>query len=335
MTDLTNPNSHKPAPGAGRVFDVIVVGGGLAGLAGALTLARARRSVLVVDAGRPRNAPAAHAHGYLSRDGVPPLDLLAAGRAEVAGYGGQIVAGTVTHLARRPAGGFLVTLADGTSWQARRLLVATGLVDEYPDIPGLAEHWGRDVVHCPFCFGWELRDAPLGVLALGPQAVAQALMWRQWSPDVILFLHTAARPTQEQAEQLAARGISVIEGEVTGIEVTGDRLSGVRLRSGQVIPRRALAIGPRFEARHAVLDDLGVTVTEHPLGIGHQVQADATGLTAAPGVWVAGNAADVIAGVMQAAASGVTAAAAVNADLTAEDTAAAVAAARASQAAAS
>ena len=335
MTDQTSPKSEQAANGTRRAVDVIVAGGGLAGLSGALTLARARRSVLVVDAGQPRNAPAAHAHGYLSRDGVPPLDLLAAGRAEVAGYGGQIITGTVTHLARCPAGGFRVTLADETSWQARRVLVATGLVDEYPDIPGLAERWGRDVVHCPYCFGWELRDMPLGVLAFGPEAAAQALMWRQWSPDVILFLHTAARPAEEQAEQLAARGISVVEGEVAGIQVTGDRLTGVRLRSGQVIPRRAVVIGPQFEARHAVLDDLGVTVTAHPLGIGHQVQADATGLTAAPGVWVAGNAADVTAGVMQAAASGVTAAAAINADLTAEDTAAAVAAALASRAAVS
>jgi thioredoxin reductase len=328
MTDRTKRSNGK-TPGTGPAVDAVVAGGGLAGLAGALTLARARRSVLVVDAGHPRNAPAAHSHGYLTRDGTPPLDLLAAGRAEIAGYGGEILAGTITSLARLPGGGFGVTLAGGTSRQARRVLVATGLVDEYPGIPGLAERWGRDVVHCPYCFGWELRDAPLGVLGTGPHAAMQALMWRQWSPDVTLFRHTAPGPCGEQTEQLAARGIRVIEGEVTGIEVTGDRLSGVRLRSGRVIPRRALVIGPQFEARHALLDGLGVSVTEHPLGIGHQVQADATGLTAAAGVWVAGNAADVTAGVMQAAASGVTAAAAINADLTAEDTAAAVTAWRA------
>lgn len=305
-------------------MDVIVVGGGLAGLAGALTLVRARRSVLVIDAGHPRNAPAAHAHGYLTRDGESPLELLAAGRAEVSGYGGQIITGTVTSLARLP-GGFGVTLDDGTGHRARRMLVATGLVDEYPAIPGLRDRWGRDVVHCPFCFGWELRDQPLAVLATGPHAAEQALMWRQWSQDVVLFSHTAPSPAPEQAERLAARGIGVVEGEVIGVEVTGDHLSGVRLRSGQVIPRRAVVIGPRFEARHALLGDLGVSLVEHPLGIGHQVAADATGQTAAAGVWVAGNAADVTAGVMQAAASGVTAAAAINADLSAEDTAAAVA----------
>jgi thioredoxin reductase len=288
------------------------------------------RSVLVVDAGHPRNAPAAHSHGYLTRDGSSPLELLATGRAEVAQYGGQISTGTVTALTRLPGGGIEAGLTDGTVRRARRVLVATGLVDEYPDIPGLRERWGRDVVHCPFCFGWELRGRALGVLATGPHAAAQALMWRQWSNDVALFLHTEPAPAPDQAEQLAARDIRLIADEVTGIEVSDDRLSGIRLRSGQVISRSALVIGPQFEARHALLDSLGVPVAEHPLGIGHQITADATGRTTAADVWVAGNAADVTAGVMQAAASGVTAAAAINADLTAEDTAHAVAARRAS-----
>ncbi len=324
----SNERDHQQTtPGRDGVADVIVVGAGLAGLAGALTLVRARRSVLVIDAGHPRNAPAAHAHGYLTRDGTPPLDLLTTGRAEVAGYGGQLMTGAVTSLARLPGGGFEVTLAGGTGRRARRILVATGLVDEYPDIPGLRDRWGRDVVHCPFCFGWELRDQPLAVLATSRQAAAQALMWRQWSQDVALFLHTAPRPTPEELEQLAARDVSLVAGEVTSIEVTGDRVSGVRIQSGQVVPRRAIVIGPRFEARHALLDSLDASVVEHPLGIGHQVAADATG-RATGGVWVAGNVADVTAGVMQAAASGVTAAAAINADLTAEDAAAAVAARR-------
>ncbi len=185
-----------------------------------------------------------------------------------------------------------------------RILAATGLVDELPAIPGLRERWGRDVVHCPFCFGWELRDQPLAVLATSPQATAQAIMWRQWSPDITLFLHTEPSPAPEQAAQLAALGVSLVADEVAALEITGDRLTGVRLRSGQVIPRRAIIIGPRFQARHALLDDLAVTITEHPLGIGHQVAADATGRTAAAGVWVAGNTADVTAGVMQAAESG-------------------------------
>ncbi len=309
-------------------LDVVVVGGGLAGLGAALVLGRARRSVLVVDAGQPRNGPADHAHGYLTRDGASPLELLSAGRGEVLAYGAEIVAGTVSSIGRLSSGGFRVAASDGAGWDARRVLVTTGLVDELPDIPGLRERWGRDVVHCPYCFGWELRDEPLGVLADGPHAVAQALMWSQWSRDIVLFRHTEPAPTGEQAEQLAARGVDVIDGEVAAVEVIEDRLSGVRLRSGRLVRRRALVIGPRFVARHAVLDDLGVTVAEHPRGIGCQVAADATGLTAVAGVYVAGNVADVTAGVLQAAAAGVTAAVAINADLIAEDTADAVAATR-------
>src|SRR6478609_7501334 len=151
-------------------YDVVVVGGGAAGLSGALTLARARRRVLVVDAGEPRNAPAGHVHNYLAREGTPPADLLAAGRAEVAGYGGAVVQGRVTTAERRDDGTFRVTLEDGRRTDARRLLVTTGLVDELPDIPGVAQRWGRDVLHCPFCHGWETRDRAIGVLATGPQS---------------------------------------------------------------------------------------------------------------------------------------------------------------------
>jgi thioredoxin reductase len=281
--------------------------------------------VLVVDAGHPRNAPAAHSHGYLTRDGASPLELLKVGRLEVRGYGGTIIESEVTSLERLSDGGFYAALSDGTSHRARRVLVATGLVDELPHVPGLRERWGRDVMHCPYCFGWEVQDQPLGVLGTGPLAAAQALMWRQWSDDVMLLRHTAPELTDEQWEQLTARGIGVVDGEVVALESKDDRLTGVRLASGQVIPRSAVVVGPRFAARHALLDGLGVTVIEHPLGIGEQVKADPTGL-AAPGVYVAGNVTDVTAGVMQSAASGVTAAAAINADLTAEDTARAVAA---------
>jgi thioredoxin reductase (NADPH) len=306
-----------------RLVDVVVVGGAFAGLGGALTLARARRSVVVVDDGKPRNAPAAHSHTYLSRVGVSPLEILTIGRAEVAKYGVLTIDGQVEILERLPGGTFRVAIAGGGEWEARRLLAATGLVDELPEVPGLRERWGRDVVHCPFCFGWEMREKPLGVLATGPHAVAQALMWRQWSRDLILFQHTEPAFTEEQTIQLAARGIRVVEGEVVAVEVTDDHLSGVRIGSGQVIDRAYLVLSPRLSARHALLEPLGAAVAEHPLAIGSQVQADSTG-RAAPGVWVAGNLVDVTAGVIQAAASGVTAGAAINADLTAEDVSRAV-----------
>jgi thioredoxin reductase len=303
------------------VDDVAVVGGGLAGLSAALTLGRARRSVVVIDAGHPRNAPAAHMHGYLTRDGENPLEMLRVGRQEVRGYGGRVIEGNVVSITRLDDARFRLTTAEGTIYHARRVLVTTGLVDEYPDIPGLRERWGRDVVHCPYCFGWELRDRALAVLGTSPVAVMQALMWRQWSSDLVLFQHSAPEPTEEQSAQLAARGITVVPGEVEAIEINDDHVTGVRLASGKVHPREVVIVNPWFEARHGLLGPLGVAIVEHPAGIGRQVRADATGFTGVPGVWVAGNVLDVTAGVMQSAASGVTAAAALNADLTLEDTA--------------
>src|SRR5919107_1547066 len=174
-------------------YDVVVVGGGAAGLSGALALSRARRKVLVVDAGQPRNAPAGHVHNYLGREGTPPGELLAIGREEVAGYGGEVVTGEVVG-AERVGDVFRVDLADGSHVQARRLLVTTGLTDELPDIPGVRELWGSDVLHCPYCHGWEVRDQPVGVIASGPMAVHQALLFRQLTADLTLFLHNGPRP---------------------------------------------------------------------------------------------------------------------------------------------
>ena len=308
-------------------YDVVVVGGGAAGLSGALTLARARRSVLVVDAGEPRNAPASGVHGFLTRDGVSPAVLLEAGRAEVRRYGAELLDGRVAS-AGRVEDGFFVNLDDGSSVVARRLLVATGLIDELPEVPGVRERWGRDVLHCPYCHGWEFRDEPIGVLASGPMAVHQALLFRQLTADLTLFVHTAPRPTDEEAEQLAARDVTVVEGEVSSLEVDKDRLTGVRMRSGEFVPRRAVVVGPRFTARAGMLTGLGLETTPHPAGVGEHIEADESGLTAVPGVWVAGNVADLVAQVVGAAAAGVRAGAAINADLVAEETRRAVTARR-------
>ncbi|WP_406323640.1 NAD(P)/FAD-dependent oxidoreductase [Streptomyces sp. NBC_01637] len=319
--DETEKNSLTEAD---AVVDVVVVGGGVAGLSGALTLARSRRSVLVVDAGEPRNAPASGVHGLLSRDGIAPRELLRAGREEVIGYGGRIVSDRVVAV-RRDGERFVADTARGRSYGARRLLVTTGLVDELPDVSGLRERWGRDVLHCPYCHGWEVRDAPIGVLADGPAAVHQALLFRQLSADVTLFLHTGDDPGEEQWEQLAARGISVVDGEVAALEVSDDRLSAVRLSSGLRVPVRALVVAPRFDTRGEVLAGLGLTAVEHPMGVGSYMKSDASGFTGVAGVWVAGNVTELLGGVPAAAASGVQAAAAINADLVAADTDAAVA----------
>ncbi|RLK25973.1 thioredoxin reductase [Micromonospora sp. M71_S20] len=308
-------------------YDVVVIGGGAAGLSGALTLARVRRSVVVLDAGAPRNAPAEGVHGLLAREGMRPAELLDRGRVEVRGYGGRVVTGEVGAVARDD-GGFTVTLADGRTVRARRLLVATGLVDELPDVPGLRERWGRDVLHCPYCHGWEVRDRAIGVLASGPLSVHQALLFRQLSADVTYFGHTMPPLTDEQAEQLAARGIAVVDGEVAALEIVDDRLVGVRLGDGTLVRREALAVSSRMMARAGFLSALGLRPAEHPAGIGEHVPSDATGRTDVPGVWVAGNVTDPAAQVGAAAAAGVFAAAQINADLVAEETRRAVAAHR-------
>ena len=333
---MDGTRAQMPAAGQGAWYDVVVVGGGAAGLSGALALVRSRRLVLVVDSGEPRNAPAAHMHNYLSRDGAPPSELLSIGRAEVTGYGGEIIAGHVATIERLDSqddrGGFHVTLADGMRVYGRRLLVATGLIDELPDVPGVAERWGRDVLHCPFCHGWEVRDQAIGILNTGPMAVHQALLFRQLSADVILFQHTAPPLSEEQAEQLAARSITIIDGEVSALEVTDDRLAGVQLRTGAFIPCQAVVVAPRFVARGEVLRTLGLQTTNQEVA-GHMiatyVAANVTGATSVPGVWVAGNVADPMAQVITAAAAGLKAGAAIHADLIAEETTRAVAAFRA------
>ncbi|MFD4117488.1 NAD(P)/FAD-dependent oxidoreductase [Streptomyces niveus] len=315
-------------------FDVVVIGGGPAGLSAALTLARARRSVLVIDAGEPRNAPASHVHNYLGREGIAPGELLSVGREEVAGYGGEFMAGRVATVKGSAADGFRVVLEEGAAVAevtASRLLVTTGLVDELPPVPGVAERFGREVLHCPYCHGWEVRDTPVGVLATGPLAVHQAQMWRQWSDDVTLFRHTAPDFDDEQYEQLAARDIAVVDGEVAALEVTADRLTGVTLAGGRVIPVSAVVVAPLFTARGSLLADLGAPAVDREMAgqvVGSHVPTDPAGATSVPGVWAAGNVTDPTETVIGSAVAGLRAGAAINADLTAEDTRRAVAARR-------
>ncbi|TDU82500.1 thioredoxin reductase (NADPH) [Kribbella voronezhensis] len=309
-------------------YDVVVVGGGAAGLGGALALVRSRRSVLVIDEGTPRNAPAEHVHNYLTRDGVPPAEIYALGRAEVTGYGGEVRTGTVTAVTPGQDG-FEVLTADGTAVRARRLLVTTGLADQLPEVQGLAERFGRDVLHCPYCHGWEVRDQAIGVLATGVMAIHQAMLFSQLSSDVTLFLNDGPEPTEEQWEQLAARDISVVLGKVTAIEVADDKLSGVRLDGGRVIPCQALVVQPYAAARAAFLEGLGLKPAEveaNGVSIGTAVPSEPGGKTAVPGVWVAGNVADPRAQVITSAAAGLAAAAAINYDLIEEETRLAVAA---------
>jgi len=307
-------------------YDVLIIGGGAAGLSAALVLTRARRRVAVVDSGEPRNAPAAHMQGFLGSDGLPPTELLAAGRKEVSGYGGRLISGTVTRIESLPSGDglpqFDVSVDEGPPLRARRLVFATGLRDELPDIPGVRDRWGRDLLHCPYCHGHEVRDQPLGVLGGSTEAVTHAHLVRQWSDDVVFFSRGVAL-TGEQREQLATRSIRVVDAAVTRLVVEADRLTGVELETGEVVPRTAVFVRPRFVPRDILLTGLGCTTDDNGW-----VRVDATGRTSVRGVWAAGNAVNPRAQVITAAGEGSTAAIAVNNDLVEEDVRAAVVEAR-------
>ena len=295
-------------------YDVAVIGGGAAGLSAALVLSRARRKVIVVDAGAPRNAPVSHMHGYLSRDGSSPAELLGAGHREVHRYGGEIVDGTVTDLVPDGRLGFWALLAGGQRILTRRLLVTTGLRDELPDIPGLRDRWARDVLHCPYCHGHEVSDRRLGVLGGTADAVRYAQIVRQWSHDLTYFTSPDILTAVERTE-LLARDIGVVEGGIDRLVIDdADELRGVRMRDGCVIPVDALFVPPRFIPNSALLVGLGCEVD-----VDGWVTVDNTGRTSVPGVWAAGNIVDPGAQVITAAGAGSAAAIALNADLVEED----------------
>jgi thioredoxin reductase len=270
-------------------YDVIVIGGGPAGLSGAVALGRALREVLVIDSGEPRNAPAEGIHNFLTRDGMRPAEFLGAGREEVRRYGGTILDGEVVAARGGQEGGFTVELEDGSEHHAKRLLVTTGLKDQLPDIPGLAEQWGHTVLHCPYCHGYEVRGRSIGVIAINERASEQARLWRQWSPDV---------------QMIAGGDIAAIEPK------------GVRLKDGTFVARDALVIAARVAARANFLVTLGLEAAEHPSGAGtHVPSVDPTGRSAVPGVWLAGNVTEPMAQVISSAAAGLQAGAMINVDL--------------------
>lgn len=301
-------------------YDVVVIGGAASGLSAAVALARSRRSVLVLDAGDPRNAPAAHVHNFLSRDALSPSELYAVGRTELEAYGARVKRARVKAVHRD--GDLLLVITNEQQIRARRVVVATGLRDELPDIPGLASRWGIDVLHCPYCHGWEVRDKRLGILATGPMAVFQTLLFRQLSPHVTLLQHSGPRLTEDEHEQFDALDVQVVDGVVTQIQSGLTGLTGVQLVDGSRIDLEVLIVTPLVNARAEMLASLGLEPTEVLIGehvIGTQIDATAEGATAVPGIWAAGNVADLRATVVSAAAAGLTAAGAVNGDLVEED----------------
>lgn len=346
MKSSSHPTGPHAAPAHARTppnpditsetWDVVVIGGGAAGLSAAITLGRALRRVLVIDAGHPRNEPAAGAHNLLGNEGINPLELVARGREEALSYGARFVTGTVTDVTGSVEEGFTVSLDaqphDPTSPEAafrraassvaeapssvraRRIVLASGAADTLPSIPGLAERWGNDVIHCPYCHGYEVRGTRIGVLATGPMWLHQAKLIRQWSDDVTVLLDSQPAPSEEDRAALESRGIRIVEGSVTRILSADDQLTGAQV-DGRDAPVQldAILVGTRMRIDSALVTSLGLHTEENPMG--EFVPVDMRKATNVPGVFAAGNVTNVGAMVAASMADGVMAGALANMEL--------------------
>ncbi len=296
-------------------WDVIVAGGGAAGLSAALMLGRSRRRVLVIDAGSPRNRFTEHMHGVLGQEGAAPRDLLARGRREAAGYGVEFAEGRIDRV-EEGGDGLDVVATDGTVRSARALVVATGLTDELPDIPGLAERWGNTVLHCPYCHGWEVREQRLGVLVLSPLGLHQAQLIRQWS-DQVTVLADPELLGADVARRLRSRGVDIVTEPVAEILGESPRIDGVRLRGGDEIPLDAVFTAGTPRPHDAFLGALDLTRTETPFG--SFLEVDPMGATSHSRVWAIGNVVNPGANVPMSIGAGAFTGGAVNAALVSED----------------
>ena len=285
-----------------RRCDVAVIGGSAAGLAGALQLARQRRSVIVVDDGTPRNAPADHMHGYLGRENAAPEELRAIGREEVRSYGGEVLSGRVLGV-RRDGDRFRVELTGGGALLARRVLVASGIIDDLPDIDGVRERWGRSVIHCPFCHGWEVRDERVVQVVTHPMNLHPTSIMRHLTDRLSVVLHGGVEVDGDAVRELERAGVPVYAATVMRVTDAAGALS-VELDDGTRLAADAVLVGSRFRARLDALAGLGLEPTVHASGLGDVLAADATGRTSVAGVFAAGNVVDPGLQVLPAAANG-------------------------------
>lgn len=296
------------------MYDVIIVGGGPAGLSAALMLGRSRRRVLLCDTGRPRNAASRAMHGFLSRDGVPPSEFLAIAREQLQRYDTVELRNVeVVEAACRPDARFHVVLGDGSTFTARKLLIATGVVDNLPQIPGFAELYGRSVFHCPYCDGWEVRDRPLAIYGRGARGLGLSLELTGWSRDLILCSDGPAGIDADGLERLRRNGISVREERVLRLEGR-DALERVVFESGEPLPRHALFFTTGQTQQSTLAVNLGCEFNEKGT-----VRTGKYETTHLPGLYVAGDASRAVQWVVVAAAEGAEAAFAINTDLLKED----------------
>ncbi len=283
-------------------YDVIIIGGSFAGLSAAMQLARARRQVLLVDAARPRNRYAAHAHGFLGQDGVPPQEIVANARAQLARYPTVSFLDGEAIQALAQDGGFAVVMAGGEQVRGARLILATGMRDELPPLPGLQARWGQTVLHCPYCHGFEVAGEPLGVLAAHPMSVHQAMLLPDWGPTTY-FTQGQFEPSPEDARHLAARGVRVERTPVVALRGDAPALTGVVLTDGREVPLRALFVASRVHMASPLAGQLGCEFDEGPLG--RVIRVDDMKQTTVPGVFAAGDASTPMSNATLASASGV------------------------------
>ena len=295
-------------------YDCIVVGGGPAGLSGALILGRCRRNVLVCDAGEPRNARAAGLHGYLTRDGTEPEEYLRLARQELERYPTvELHRGEIVE-ARRASGGFTVVCAGGLQLRARKLLLATGVVDEIPDINGLRELYGKSVHHCPYCDAWEWRDQPLAVYGRAEPGTALALALTVWSDDIVLCTDGPSGLSAEEERELDRAGIEVRDDPVVRVEGRDRLLERIVFAQGDPLPRRALFFCTGQQQRSQLAASLGAR-----LNAKGTVETGSCEVTNVPGLYVAGDASKDAQFVIVAAAEGTEAGMAINKALLKED----------------
>nr|WP_231679390.1 MULTISPECIES: NAD(P)/FAD-dependent oxidoreductase [unclassified Citromicrobium] len=284
------------------MYDVIVVGGSFAGMSAAMQLARARQKVLVIDAGMPRNRFADEAHGFLGQDGRAPAAIMREARRQMLHYPTVEITSGEALAARALGEGFVIELADGSEHRGKRLVLATGVADELPPIPGMRERWGATVLHCPYCHGYEIRDHPLGVIAAHPMSAHQALLIPDWGPTTF-FTQGEFEPEPAELEGFAARQITIERTPVVELLGTAPALDGVRLADGRLIEVAAVFTAPRTKAATPLAAMLGCEHEDGPTG--PHIKVDQWGATSVAGVWAAGDAATPMHNATLASAAGV------------------------------
>ena len=289
MLAIDNPEKASNSVPETTHFDVIVVGGSFAGMAAALQVARARRRVLVIDAGQPRNRFATAAHGFLGQDGEPPSDITQAGRDELLKYSTvQFVEDEAVQAQRQDDGLFSITLSSGAAYLGDRIILAMGVIDRLPESPGLSERWGKSVVHCPYCHGYELPMGKWGVLRTFEGSFHQAKLLLDWTNEVIFFSNGPNQITSEERATLTSSGIAIEEQPIVSLSGQGEAIEQVELQDGRVWPLQALFLASKFSISTPIATQLGCELEESPFGWIIKTD-DLKKETSVPGVFAAGD----------------------------------------------